>query len=350
MLAPPPLPRTLDAALRDLGSSRASTRASAVADLVRHAVLSDEVRARALPLVEAALKSDEAPEVRAAAAVGLGDLRAVEALAALLVAIEDADVQVRQLALNALGEVGDERALPRLERALSDPRPEVRYQAIIAYAKVAKDAWDVDAALAQACGDSDDAVRYIGLRIAEERIDASGGVGGGRPSDRVLAEARRRVEKDAPHVALAAAILLAKVGEEPLEAARGVILRVVRGGGIGEPKPDKEDEREAVELAGALDLRAAIPDLERRAWGLGSVVRDTCAWHAKIALARMGHGRATAEILKDLESGRGETRAAAVVAAGRGRIAAAREKLAGMKGEDGVDPQLVADAMARLGG
>jgi hypothetical protein len=163
------------------------------------------------------------------------------------------------------------------------------------------------------------------------------------------------VEKDAPHVVLAAAILLAKVGEEPLEAARGVILRVVRGGGIGEPKPDKEDEREAVELAGALDLRAAIPDLERRAWGLGSIVRDTCVWHAKIALARMGHPRATAEILKDLESGRGETRrgetrAAAVGAAGRGRIAAAREKLAGMKGEDGVDPQLVADAMARLGG
>src|ERR1700722_7759485 len=116
MLAPPPLPRTLEAAVRDLASSRAATRASAIGDLVRHAVLGDEVRTRALPMIEAALKGDEAPEGRAAAAVGLGDLRAGEALAALLVAIEDADVQVRQLALNALGEVGDPRAQPRLER------------------------------------------------------------------------------------------------------------------------------------------------------------------------------------------------------------------------------------------
>jgi hypothetical protein len=37
MLAPPPLPRTLDAALRDLASARPATRASAIADLVVHA-------------------------------------------------------------------------------------------------------------------------------------------------------------------------------------------------------------------------------------------------------------------------------------------------------------------------
>ncbi|MGO8994866.1 MAG: HEAT repeat domain-containing protein [Polyangiaceae bacterium] len=352
MLAPPPLPRNLDAALRDLGSPRAPARASAAADLVRHAVLHDEVRARALPLLETALKSDDAPEVRAAAAVGLGDLRAVEALAALLVAIEDANIHVRQMAINALGEVGDPRALPRLERALSDARPEVRYQAIIAYAKIARDAGDVDRALVRACGDADDAVRYIALRIAEERIEGSGETAGVPPSVEMLREARTQVEKDAPHVKLAAAILLAKVGEEPLGAARDVILRAVRGGRLGAPGPDKEDEREAVEVAGAIDLREAIPDLERRAWGLGSLVRDTCAWHAKIALARMGHPRATAEILKDLESARGETRAAAVVAAGRARIGAAREKLAGMagRGGEGVDPQLVADAVAKLGG
>jgi HEAT repeat protein len=350
MLAPPPLPRTLEAALRDLGSSRAATRASAISDLVRHAVLRDDVRARALPLLEAALKNDAAPEARAAAAVGLGDLHAIEALAALLVAIEDTDIQVRQMALNALGEVGDERALPRLERALSDPRPEVRYQAIIAYAKVAKDPPDVDRALARACGDLDEAVRYIGLRIAEERFDAAGGPGDGRADSTVLAEARARVESDAPHVALAAAILLAKVGAEPLAVARKVILRVVRGEAIRGPRPDKEDEREAVEIAGALDLREAIPDLERRAWGLGGLLRDTCAWHAKIALARMGHPRATGEILNDLESGRGETKAAAVVAAGRARIAAAREKVAGLRGGDEVDPQLVADAIAKLSG
>jgi HEAT repeat protein len=362
MLAPPPLPRTLEAALRDLTSARPATRASAIGDLVSHALLHDGIRARAVPLLEAALKGDDAPEARAAAAVGLGDLHAVEALSALLVAIEDADVQVRQLALNALGEVGDARALPRLERALADARPEVRYQAIIAYTKVAHDPGDVDAALARACKDADDAVRYIALRIAEERLDPPRAPPW-PTSEAVLREARVRLKDDAPHVQLAAAILVSKAAEgttsfgshegEALAAARVVILGIVRGGKLGRlgaPGPDKEDEREAVEIAGALGLREAIPDLERRAWGLGSLVRDTCAWHAKIALARMGHPKASAEILKDLEAGGAEKRAAAVVAAGKARLkeAAPRLRAIAKLGAEGLDPQLVTDALARL--
>jgi HEAT repeat protein len=343
MLAPPPLPRTLDAALRDLASPRAETRASALADLVRHAVLSDEVRARAVPLATAALTRDEAPGVRSAAAVALGDLRADAALPALLVAIEDADVHVRQMAINALGEIGDARALARLARALDDGRPEVRYQAVIAYARVATDPVDVDRALARACADADDAVRYIALRVAEERIDARS-----LPSpSAVIAEARTRVEKDAPHVALAAAILLAKSGDESAGRAREMILGVVRDGRVGVRIAEKEDERECVELAGAIGLRDAIPDLERRAWGLAGMVRDTCAWHAKIALARLGHARASSEILRDLDSARAETRTAAVVAAGRAHLTAARDKIASMKSEI-ADPQLVDDALSQL--
>jgi hypothetical protein len=159
-------------------------------------------------------------------------------------------------------------------------------------------------------------------------------------------------------VILAAAILLAKAGDLVLaDSVKGVILRVVRGGKLGAPAPDKEDEREAVELAGTIGLREGIPDLERRAWGLGSLVRDTCAWHAKIALARMGHARASSEILNDLDSPRAETRAAAVVAAGKAKVEAAAQKLESMRGgsgkragDEGVDPQLILDALARLHG
>ena len=358
MLAPPPLPRKLDAAIRDLASTRPATRASAIGDLVRHALVHDDVRARALPLLEGALKKDDAPEVRSAAAVALGDLGAECALPTLLLAIEDDSVHVRQVAINALGEVGDSRALPRLSRALGDARPEVRYQAIIAFARVATDEADVGAALARACGDTDDAVRYIALRIAEERIEgevtrgqgrgARGRRAGSPPPAAVLAEARARVATDVPHVALAAAILLAKAGSEPLGDARAVLLRVVRGGRGSAAAPEKEDEREAVELAGARDMREAIPDLERRAWGLGSMVRDTCAWNAKIALARMGHAKAGGEILRDLESLRPATRAAAIVAAGRAVLVSARAKIASLAGAEGVDPQLVSDALARL--
>src|SRR6476619_3126583 len=122
MLAPPPLPRTLEAALRDLRSARPDVRASAIGDLVRHARASESVRRDAVAQLERAL-DDGAPRVRSAAAVALGDVSASESVAKLLVAIEDADVHVRQMALNALGEIGDPRVLPRLTRALADDRP-----------------------------------------------------------------------------------------------------------------------------------------------------------------------------------------------------------------------------------
>ena len=77
-------------------------------------------------------------------------------------------------------------------------------------------------------------------------------------------------------------------------------------------------------------MREAIPDLERRVWGTRRALRTilswgagdaaSCAWHARIALARMDHARARAEILDDLGSWRRETREAAVVAAGRARM------------------------------
>jgi hypothetical protein len=94
-------------------------------------------------------------------------------------------------------------------------------------------------------------------------------------------------------------------------------------------------------------MREAIPALERRAWGLGRVVRDTCAYSAKIALARMGHERALAEITADLDSAKREKREAAVVAAGRARMLQARTRVASMTPED-ADPALVAEAMQLL--
>ena len=56
MFTPPPLPRTLEASLRDLGSARSVMRRGAIADLVRHARAEDDVRTRAIPLLEKALK------------------------------------------------------------------------------------------------------------------------------------------------------------------------------------------------------------------------------------------------------------------------------------------------------
>ncbi|MEO6419074.1 MAG: HEAT repeat domain-containing protein [Polyangiaceae bacterium] len=341
MLSPPPLPRTLDACLRDLSSERKETRASAVKDLVVHAASSDATRTRAIPLLEKALSDDAAP-VRSAAAVALADLQASEALPKLLVAVEDPDLHVRQMALNALGEIGDVRAAPRLRRALTDDRPEVRYQAVIAFARVA-DAADVTAALKTALEDDDDAVRYIALRVAEEKIENPHLEPVERGAFLALTDRAKVLLGDgSDHVAIAAALFLAKLGDD---AAKPPILKAIRGDG---KKLEKEDERAAVEMAGELDLRDAVPDLERRAWGVKSKLFDTCAFHAKIALARLGHERAVLEITRDLGSSDREARTAAVVAAGRARLTEAKKAIEQLS-PDAIDPRLRKTALEEIG-
>jgi HEAT repeat protein len=329
MLAPPPLPRNLEACLRDLSSARKETRVSAVTDLVVHAARDEATRTRAIPLLEKAL-SDEAAPVRSAAAVALADLQAKEAL------------HVRQMALNALGEIGDVRAAPRLRRALADDRPEVRYQAVIAFARVA-DAADLAAALQTALGDADDAVRYIALRVGEENLESASAEPTERQALAALGTRAKELLSDASdHVAIAAAIFLGKLGDA---SANPLILKAIRGDG---GKLEKEDERAAVELAGELDLREAVPDLERRAWGVKSKLFDTCAFHAKIALARLGHERAVAEVLRDLGSSDREIRTAAVVAAGRARLTEAKKAIGALSAE-AIDPRLRKTALEEIG-
>jgi HEAT repeat protein len=354
MLAPPPLPRTVEASFRDLGASRPEVRVSSIEDLARHAARDPQVRARALAPLEKALK-DDFGGVRSAAAVALADLRARESLPALLVAIEDPDPHVRQMALTALGEIGDPRAAPRLERALSDRRPEVRYQAVIAYSRVVtgddRGRTSAMAALRAAMKDDDDSVRYIALRLVEERIDA-------HAASEVDAATRSAIVTllDQPaHVAVVAAIVLLKLGDAAPPAARTraeallvrVVDRTLRLPG-GTARAAQEDEREAVELTGVLGIRAAVPALEQRAFGLRHFVADTCAYSATIALARLGHERAKSEIMRGLRSRSRAKREAAVVAVGRARMVEARPVVAGLTGND-VDPELVARTLHELG-
>jgi HEAT repeat protein len=331
----PSLPRNLEASFRDLESKKAEVRASAIADVVRHARSGDDVRARALPLLERAL-SDEAPMVRRAACVALGELDAVSVLPKLLVAMEDSDDVTRQMAINAVGELEDARALPRLRRALGDGRPDVRYQAVIAFVRVCDDADECDDALTRALGDADDAVAHIALRVAEERAD-----GGKPPSPRLIAKAATLLDATHVSVRLAAAILLCKAGDP---RGRELVARAVRGALLG---AEKEDEAAAVELAGELGLEELRPHLERRAWGLRRLFADTCAFSARIALARLGDARARDAILADLDAVKPELRAAAVVAVGRANIEQGRDLISRMTAAS-VDPSLVQEALARM--
>lgn len=346
MLLPTPLPRNLEASFRDLSSERAPTRVSAIRDVVRHAMRNDAARERAIPAFERLLRHDGSAAVRAGAAVGLADVRA--GVSTLLFAVEDDDPSVRQMALSALGEIGDCRATGRLERALRDERPEVRYQAVIAFARVAKDDPSAVAlALGRALDDRDESIRYIAMRLIEEHaLD-------GQPlrDARLVSRAEQLIDASDEAVAVVAALYLARLGRA---AGREVVVSVVGG---RRTTPEVEDEAACIELTGELEIREATAALEGRVWGRSRGVRAllawggsdqaSSAWHARIALARMGHARAKAEILQDLSSWRRQVREAAVVAVGRARMAEALPLLE--KLGDTVDAELLREALAHLG-
>jgi HEAT repeat protein len=334
MFRAPLLRRTFAAARRDVESSSAAMRASAVRDLVAYA---DDDRTAVIRALERAL-GDAATEVRAAAAVALADARAAEALPALLVAIEDDDAHVRQMALCAIGELGDARARERLRRALSDARPEVRFQALIAFARVAPD--EAGAALSAGMGDDDAAIRYIAVRCVEERLLGDSA----EPSDAMRATLAARLEDGDVPVRVAAAIALCRSHHR---RAVQTLLEVV--GGRLRPV-EAEDEAAAVELLGELGITEAIPILERRAFGLFSLSQRSFAWQATVALARMGHARARLRIVRDLGSWSRDRRTLAVAAAGRARLVEARPLIVAMKGDARrAEPSAVDHTLQELG-
>ncbi len=335
MWLPPQLPRTLDAALRDLGESSVKIRASACADLAPHH--EGEGRERVIHALLGALE-DPAFEVRVEAARGLGLARAVEGLARLSVALEDPSPLVRQMAADSLGDIGDPRAVERLRKLLVDERPEMRFQAVISLPKLVSDE-EADEILALAAADKDAGVRYIALRVAEERWEE------GPLPDRVRAVARQRIADPETHVQVAAALLLARQGDA---AGKKVLLGVVEGAvAVHEP----QDEAAAVEAVGELGLAEARGALERRAFGVARLWRDQCSFHARISLARLGDARARGEILRDLGSWSRSRRIEAVLAAGRARLKEARPTIEAMRGRvDHAESPIVEGALLLLGG
>ncbi len=286
--------------------------------------------------------------MRAVAATALADVGAGEALPELLLAVDDDDVLVRQMAIAALGEIGDPRATERLRRALGDERAEVRFQAVMAFPRVsASRAASLDALL-KATHDEDAFVCHIALRMTDELREGRDGEAPsapGPPDPRVLARARALLGHASAEVRVASAVVLAPTGDA---GARAVLVDVALG---ALRTRDREDEAAAIELCGELGLVAARPGLERRAFGgLLGLRRDALAWHARVALARMGHERACREILRELGDRDRDVCALAVAAAGRGRVVAARDRLLALRDDGRIDPSAVDEALAALAG
>ena len=139
-------------------------------------------------------------------------------------------------------------------------------------------------------------------------------------------------------------ILLAPGGDD---RARAIVSQVARG----ELRTrNREDEAAAVELCGELGLDVARAGLKKRAFGgLLGLRRDPLAWHARVALARMGHSAPAGRILRELAARDRDVRTLAVAAAGRARLAGAREPILAMRGDVArADPAAVSEALAAL--
>lgn len=339
MLGLAPLPRTLAAALRDVEHKKVEIRLSALKDLGR---LAAEGKSEAVRALSAALANDTAPAVRSEAAVALADARATSAVPELLAALtEDPVVRVRQLALVALGELGsgdDAELRARVEACLRDAEPELRFQALIAVAHLFGSA--AEHALVRGARDEDAYVRYVALRLFEERWLASGA---SELPATMATVAERALRDDSADVRLAAAILLARAGRRQGEDI--LVRAVVSGEGTREP----EDAEAAIDLVGELGLESARAGLEKRAFGFFGRSSDPFAWQAKVALARLGHTRATASILGGLASWSRDTRTLAVTAAGRARLRQAMPLISAMRGRpERAEPEAVDEALSLL--
>lgn len=333
MFALSPLPRTVQAALRDFGSSKLSTRISALRDLVRHAGKGELEASRA---VRDAL-ADRAEEIRAEAALGLADAEIREGAESLAtVARRDESLRVRQMALLALGELGESSTtiLKALVEARKEGDAEERFQALLSLHQLR--ATGVKEAILESMLDPDPEVRRLAFRIARaEWAELSDFPAIGRT--------RARAALEDPHVSvsIAAALTLAEFGDA---SGSSILLDIVRR---RLPERSAEDEQAAIELTGELGLTEAVPELRRRLFS--RLLRDPFAYQTRIALARLGDERAKAAILRELNAWTLDDRTLAVVAAGRARLLEAREKLVALSNRpERADPEAVQDALVLL--
>ena len=295
----PPLRPNFDAALRDVGAKDASLRAAAaerLGDPPGDRVA--EARAALHPLLD-----DRSAAVRAQAMTSLARTKGRAALDRLLARFEVGDPTVRQVALIAAAELGDRRALPALVEALSSERPEVRFQAVASIAQLAPD--EAAAPLAARIHDPDPEVRA-------HLADALGAL-----EDPRAAGALKALLDDAvPAVAEGAAIGLARLGDG----------------------------------AGVAQLVRALGDRERcmeAAWALGEVgATEAIEPLATLGVDITGLGDALRAVLTALRS---DARSYAVELVGElGEAALAPELARLAKRPRGVDPVVLAEALARL--
>ena len=314
----PPLRPNFDAALRDVGAKDASLRAAAaerLGDPPGDRVA--EARAALHPLLD-----DRSAAVCAQVMTSLARTKDGAALDRILARFEDGDPTVRQVALIAAAELGDRRALPALVEALSSERPEVRFQAVASIAQLAPD--EAAAPLAARIHDPDPEVRA-------HLADALGAL-----EDPRAAGALKALLDDAvPAVAEGAAIGLARLGD---------------GAGVAQLVRALGDRERCMEAAWALGEVGATEAIEPLATLAASFLKPLAFKAAAgAALVRLGDPRGVPALRAVLTALRSDARSYAVELVGElGEAALAPELARLAKRPRGVDPVVLAEALARL--
>jgi beta-lactamase regulating signal transducer with metallopeptidase domain/HEAT repeat protein len=130
-------PEALDGVIEALADASPDVRRQAIRELFARVRRSRVDASRYTPTFIGLLRS-EAPEIRVAAAIVLGQTRDANAVPALTAALKDSDRDVRQRAASALGRIADPSAVEALTAALKDADPAVREHAAIALGRIAR--------------------------------------------------------------------------------------------------------------------------------------------------------------------------------------------------------------------
>jgi HEAT repeat protein len=330
------LPRTLEAARRDLNHARRHVRLSVARDLglLTHA---PETRAQAVALLSAMSANDQEPLVRGAATLALADCPGDDALAALLLASGDDHLYVSEAALIGLREAaprGHREASRVITRRFRDQHAALRFQAVLAASRVLQDDEFVPLAL-EAAGDGDPKVRYVLWRVCDERF------AGVLPH--ALHQALEMALNDSdPYVPIAAAFVL---GPNDHTKARQVLGRAINAR-LKLPAP--EDEQTLVELIGELGVTEGIPGLRAHARGRFGLVPGRFAWQAQIALARLGDDWAIRQLSRNLKHRSTDVRIHAATAVGAARLTQLRPLIENLGRTRRIPSELAASVLSEL--
>lgn len=314
----PPLRPKLSAALRDVSSDDPRSRAAAAEALGdAPSENADEAKAALRPLVD-----DGIGAVRAAAIASLGSLRDADALGDIVARFEDGDAVVRQVAVMAAGDIGDPGAVRPLRRMLRRDEPELRFQAVTSLAKLAPD--EAVEALETLTDDPDREVR-------EQLADALGSL----EDPKAEGPLEILLDDETVEVRRAAAIALARTGND---AGADALVEALN---------DTDRCFEAAWALGELGVQPAREPLARLTSALFKPLAIKAA--AAAALVRLDDPRGVPALKRVLTAFRSDARGYAAQLVGELGLTELRPELEKLsKNPRGADPQVVADALARL--